>query len=106
MTTCNHCEGTGFLNVDQVPSEVSNLGWEAIHKWLDDRNAELEAARDCSCHISPPCPKCVLAHDVAICDCCGDGDGWYGTPGEHYGADDPQGPGGPYASNGGLCKCH
>lgn len=22
--------------------------------------------------------------DVTVCDCCGDGEGWYGTPGEHH----------------------
>jgi hypothetical protein len=44
--------------------------------------------------------------DAAVCDCCGDGEGWYGTPGEHYGPDDPPGDRGPYANNGGLCKCH
>ncbi len=29
-----------------------------------------------------------------------------GTPGEHYGPEDPQGPHGPYSYNGGLCQCH
>ena len=37
---------------------------------------------------------------------CGDGDGWYGEPGQHYGAEDPPGKNGAYAYNGGLCKCH
>ena len=36
----------------------------------------------------------------------GDGEGWYGTPGEHYGPDDPPGRQGPYDSNGGFCHCH
>ena len=47
-----------------------------------------------------------VEHDVSVCDCCGDGETWYGTPGEHYGRGDPPGRDGPYASNGGLCKCH
>jgi hypothetical protein len=45
-------------------------------------------------------------HDVHVCDCCGDGKSWYGVPGEHYNANDPPGPYGPYAYNGGLCECH
>ena len=45
-------------------------------------------------------------HDVQVCDCCGDGEEWYGTPGEHYNSEDPIGKHGPYASNGGLCRCH
>jgi len=51
----------------------------------------------------------IQAHpetEVQVCDCCGDGAYWYGIPGEHYGSDDPPGPGGPYAGNGGLCQCH
>jgi hypothetical protein len=47
------------------------------------------------------------SHDVTVCDCCGDGEtSWYGTPGEHYNNEDPQGREGPYAYNGGLCECH
>jgi hypothetical protein len=45
-------------------------------------------------------------HDVSVCDCCGDGENWYGVPGEHYNSDDPAGQNGPYAGNGGLCRCH
>ena len=45
-------------------------------------------------------------HDVAICDCCGDGRVWHGNRGEHYGPEDPQGHDGPYAYNGGLCECN
>jgi hypothetical protein len=41
-----------------------------------------------------------------VCDCCGDGEGWYGEPGQHYTSDDPVGHNGPYAYNGGLCECH
>lgn len=107
MQTCNHCQGSGFLNLDQVPPEISINGWETILQWLTDRNSELAACGDCSCEFArSPCPRCELAHDVVICDCCGDGDGWYGEAGQHYGADDPLGPDGPYASNGGLCGCN
>jgi len=45
-------------------------------------------------------------YDVTVCDCCGDGEEWHGEPGRHYGADDPRGPNGPYAYNGGLCECN
>ena len=44
--------------------------------------------------------------DVQVCDCCGNEEEWYGIPGEHYNAEDPQGMNGPYAYNGGLCECH
>jgi len=33
--------------------------------------------------MSTTCTRCE-GHDVQVCDCCGDGDGWYGIPGEHY----------------------
>ena len=103
---CTRCEGSGFLNIDQVPEEVVKAGHDAVLNWI----AELDIKRSdnpCYCHVSPPCHSCVeYVHDVSVCDCCGDGQGWYGTPGEHYGIDDPQGKSGPYAGNGGLCSCH
>lgn len=98
---CNPCEGTGFKNVDQFPRDMDTH--EKRVAWLLDRNSEIERSGDCSCHVNPPCPRCELIHDIEICDCCGDGEGWYGVPGEHYGPDDPRGPRGPY---GGLAKCH
>lgn len=81
---CNVCKGEGFVNHEQLPQEIYEAGHEAIASWI----AENEE------------------HDVAICHCCGDGEGWYGEPGQHYGPDDPAGPNGPYAYNGGLCECH
>jgi len=83
---CTRCEGTGFLNLDQVPGVVLDDAGEsdfhaAILKWIAD-NEE---------------------HDVQVCDCCGDGEGWYGEPGEHDHRD--QGHDGPYAYNGGLWRC-
>jgi hypothetical protein len=81
---CNHCEGTGFLNLtddlampEMHPSEIA--------EWVKDRPGY---------------------EDVAVCDCCGDGSGWHGVPGEHYNEDDQPGLNGPYAYNGGLCECH
>ena len=81
---CNRCEGTGFLNIEQAPLEMVERGWEAVYGWMPT----------------------ATGHDVKVCDCCGDGEFWYGEPGEHYSRDDPPGEYGPYASNGGLCSCH
>lgn len=82
---CTRCQGTGFLNVFQVPDEIDTGDTEAVLKWM----------------AAEP------IHDVQVCDCCGDGeDEWHGVPGEHYNAEDPAGRHGPYASNGGLCECH
>ena len=41
--------------------------------------------------------------DVSVCDCCGDGEGWCGTPSEHDYKD--FGMNGPYAYNGGVPLC-
>lgn len=87
--TCTRCEGSGFLNLDQVDEGILKIfGGTGDHQvildwieWHDD-------------------------HDVMVCDCCGDGERWYGVPGEHYNGDDPAGPQGPYDYNGGLCECH
>ena len=86
---CTRCEGTGFLNLHQVDDATLKRFDEAgdpgiVLQWITD-NEE---------------------HDVSVCDCCGDTEGWYGTPGEHYNKEDPPGPHGPYAYNGGLCECN
>jgi len=78
MMNCTRCQGTGWLNIEQVPDG------EPVAEWA---------------HAN-------TGHDVQVCDCCGDGEDWYGQPGEHYGPDDPRGLDGPYAYNGGLCECH
>ena len=80
--TCTRCDGTGFLNIEQVREDLADPG--DILKWIANNDG----------------------HDVSVCDCCGDGEGWYGVPGEHYNSEDPIGRDGPYASNGGLCRCH
>lgn len=90
MTTCTRCENTGFLNLHQIPNaemielEKSDDFEHAVLQWIKN-NGE---------------------HDVQVCDCCGDGEQWYGTPGEHYNNEDPRGYEGPYAYNGGLCECN
>lgn len=64
--TCTRCENTGFLNVGQLPDDVI-MDWEetgdyeVVLQWIKDNED----------------------HDVSVCDCCGDGEGWYGIPGEH-----------------------
>lgn len=88
--TCTRCEGAGFLNINQIDDSDLNKFQgapdfcAAVLKWIES-NKE---------------------HDVSICDCCGDGESWYGIPGEHYNQDDPGGFEGPYAYNGGLCECN
>ena len=91
MLNCTRCETTGFLN---------------LHQLTDEQTAAAESADDYHQHIlAAHCGDDEL--DVCVCDCCGDGDeGWHGLPGEHYSSDDPSGPNGPYAGNGGLCHCH
>lgn len=91
MINCTRCDQTGFLNLHQLDEAQ-----------LD----EADAAEDFHQHmLAAYCDDDGL--DVCVCDCCGNGeDSWHGTPGEHYGSDDPSGTSGPYAYNGGLCECH
>lgn len=78
--TCTRCDGTGFLNIDQV-DEDTLAAFEAegdpqiILDWIDERDAERDE------------------HDVAPCDCCGNGEpwGWYFLPGLHS-WDEPNDP--------------
>jgi hypothetical protein len=81
---CTRCYGSGYLNTHQPPDSLDVDDLEAVRKWMDE-NAD---------------------HDVQVCDCCGDGESWYGRPGAHYEGGDDQGEFGPYAYNGGLCECH
>ncbi len=82
---CTRCQGTGFLNAEQIPDDIIEP-WNSktILRWIEEHDG----------------------HDVTICDCCGDSEEWYGEPGEHYNAEDPPGHKGPYTYNGGLCECH
>ena len=88
--TCTRCDNSGFLNIQQLIDQdwelaaISERGDKMILKWIEENEN----------------------HDVQVCDCCGDGEGWYDSPGEHYNSDDPPGHDGPYAYNGGLCECH
>ena len=85
---CTRCEGTGFLNLFQIKEDNFDPDnyIECVLKWIEDPANQ--------------------PHDVSVCDCCGNGEEWYGVPGEHYNQEDPAGERGPYARNGGLCGCH
>jgi len=83
-TGCTRCEGMGFLNLDQIEDPIDLSSEDAILKLINENND----------------------HDVQVCDCCGDGENWYGYPGEHYNNEDPPGQDGPYLYNGGYCECH
>ena len=83
VISCNRCEQAGFLNLHQANLN-ENKSHEEILQWI--RNNE--------------------DHDVQVCDCCGDGERWFGEPGEHYNNDDLPGKDGVYGYNGGLCECH
>jgi RecJ-like exonuclease len=95
---CTRCEGTGFLNLDQVDEKTVARFEETgdpkmVLDWINDRNRRMEEVGGCSCHICPPCSYCELIHDVSVCDCCGDDEGWYSLPGWHdwNNPDDPKG---------------
>jgi len=91
MAGCTRCDGTGFLNIEQVDDETLS-----VFDHSGDPQIIIDWMWGAGEHD----------HDVSVCDCCGDGVIWYGTPGQHYTEKDPPGPGGPYAYNGGHCECH
>jgi hypothetical protein len=64
--TCTRCACSGFLNLDQVDAETLGCFEETgdhqiILDWIAANSA----------------------HDVQVCDCCGDSETWYGKPGQH-----------------------
>jgi hypothetical protein len=85
---CTRCGGAGVLNVHQIPDEVLFA---------------LEQSEDFALKVIDWANSREESNDVMPCDCCGDGEGWHGTPGEHDGND--YGSDGPYAYNGGLPEC-
>ncbi len=90
-TNCTRCEGFGYLNTDQLSEGKQKELDETGPRDFWDNNEDFIESDD---------------NDVQVCDCCGDGESWYGEPGEHYNRDDPRGQDGPYAYNGGLCECN
>lgn len=87
--SCTRCENSGFLNLHLVPEVI-------LEEF--DKSGEPDIVLDWMKHGGD--------NDVSVCDCCGNKDDWYGVRGEHYNSEDPQGRGGPYEYNGGLCECH
>jgi len=88
--TCTRCDNTGFLNLDQV-DDVSRKQFDEAGEHqiiLDWIKAQTEP------------------HDVSVCDCCGNGESWHGTPGEHYTTTHDARGGEAYAYNGGLAECN
>lgn len=65
---CTRCQGSGFLNLDH----------------LEDRDhALLGASEDWHQALLGWITSKQVSEDIQVCDCCGDGENWYGTPGEH-----------------------
>ena len=93
--TCTRCEGTGFLYIDQF-TEITGKDFYGLDEPHETVKAWVERGKVFN----------FWDDDVQVCDCCGDGENWYGTPGEHYNNDDQPGYDGPYAYNGGLCECN
>lgn len=101
VMTCTRCNGTGFLNIEQVSDETLKRYEETgdpgvILAWIDDRDQKASECGGCYCAAMrmPPCSYCTdYAHDVCPCDCCGNGEpwGWYFLPGAHD-WDDPNDP--------------
>jgi len=63
---CNRCEGSGFLNLEQVDCHAKETFCETgdpsiILQWIATN----------------------IDHDVDMCDCCSDSNDWYGEPGWH-----------------------
>lgn len=67
---CTRCSGTGFLNLEHL--EELDPGIFMLFEQRGDHNMVLNwiktETRD---------------HDVSVCDCCGNGEDWFGTPGMH-----------------------
>jgi len=80
---CNSCQSTGFLNVDQA-GVADPHDHAAVLDWIDEQAAKRVTLDGCSCHVCAPCSYCLVLHDVQVCDCCGNGEDWYGEPGYHY----------------------
>lgn len=61
MINCTRCDCTGFLNApDDLPE------WD---EWENDQRLNWIANH----------PET----DAQVCDCCGNGEAWYGEPGKH-----------------------
>ena len=90
--SCTRCNSTGFLEFEQLHEFCSD---DVLNKEPEDILIYILSLTESG-----------ISHDISVCDCCGDGESWYDVPGEHYNNEDPPGDKGPYADNGGLCRCH
>lgn len=71
---CTRCDGSGFLNLDQIP----DAEMQQIDAMADDTMDRAMAILGWMYLQKTP-------NDVCICDCCGDDDGenWHFEPGVH-----------------------
>jgi hypothetical protein len=90
-TTCTRCEGSGFLNLHQIP--------EAYLSMIENADDPLSKIKEWICKANRRGEK----HDVRVCDCCGDGEGGHGIAGVHYNGEEREGA---YDYNRGICDCH
>ena len=60
---CTRCQGTGFINIptDDLDFETDDI--ELLKKFIESKKEEYP--------------------DFSVCDCCGNGENWYGEPGQH-----------------------
>lgn len=62
---CTRCDGTGFINWDdRLPKHVYELEADKVLEYISNFFG-LEDT------------------DMSVCDCCGNGESWYGEPGSH-----------------------
>lgn len=85
---CNRCEASGFLNLHQLEA-----GPRALLRLQVEADPDLVS-------VLIPWAR-LLAPDVQVCDCCGNGRDWYCEPGEHWQGEDAN----VYAYNGGSPEC-
>lgn len=100
---CTRCDGTGFLNIHQLPKELQERTVENAFKYLNKKIKYKKVKIDTWHNLVLEWIKNNKDHDVQVCDCCGNGKKWYGEPGIHDPID--YGENGPYAYNGGLPEC-
>jgi len=67
---CTRCDGTGFLNIEQVDARTLDRyertnDPQVILDWIEEQDSRRARLGGCTCHISPPCSYCTLLHDVA-----------------------------------------
>jgi len=103
MPICTRCEGTGFLNIHQLPDELTGGTVESTFQYLQG-NIKYKVVKEDDWHdMVKKWIEAETDHDVQVCDCCGNGEDWHGAPGAHDYKDN--GMNGPYAYNGGLPEC-